>query len=169
VCAFEHIRALALGTLLLASSACYTYSAVPATGAAVGERVRVRISGAEAERLESVLGMTDRELEGELLEQSDSSLAVAVPLPLPIAGGGVAERAHQRIVIPRSDVQEIELRHLDKMRTTLLVGIGIAGVATAVAASTGAIQLGSGGSRGNPNESKLPPLLPLLKLIVRLR
>jgi hypothetical protein len=125
----------------------------------------VRISGAEAERLEPVLGFTERQLEGELLEQADSSIALAVPLTLPMQGGGTtAERAHQRIVIPRSDVQEVELRQLDKLRTSLLIGAGIAGVAAAVAASTGVIQIGSGGARPNPNEVRVGPGIPLLKL-----
>ena len=149
--------------LCVALSACYSYSAVAVSTAPIGERVRVRVSGAEAERLEPVLGFTDREIEGELLEYADSSIALQVPLPLPPQDGGITERAHQRIIIPRADVQDVELRQLDKFRTTVLVGVGVAGVAVAIAAGTGAIQLGSGGSRGTGNESRTPPIVPLLR------
>ena len=159
----RHRAAASAFSLCIALSACYSYGAAPVSTAPVGERVRVRVSGAEAERLEPILGFTDREIEGELLEQADSSITLQVPLPLPPQDGGLTERAHQRIIIPRADVQEVELRRLDKFRTTLLVGTGVAGVAVAIAASTGAIQLGSGGSRGTGNEYRAPPIVPLLK------
>jgi hypothetical protein len=159
----ERCRSLALGFALCAmASGCYSYIAVPPSGGTVGEQVRVRVSGGQAERLEPVLGMTDREIEGQLLEQSDSSIVLSVPLPLPATGGAALERAHQRIIIPRSDLQEVERRKLDKTRTSLLVGAGVVALATVIAASTGAIELGSGGSRGSPNESRVPARAPLL-------
>lgn len=165
---FRLVCRASLGPVVCAAlSACYSYTTLPPGTTPVGERVRVRVSGAEAERLEPVLGLTDREIEGELLEQADSTVSLEVPLPMPLQGGGtLAERAHQRIIIPRTDLQEIQLRRLDRTRTTLLVGAGVAGVAAIVAASTGTIQIGSGGSRGNPNEMRAGPLVPLLKWVI---
>jgi hypothetical protein len=143
-------------------SACYSYSAIPVSTAPVGERVRVRLSGAEAERLEPVLGFTDREIEGQLLQQSDSTVVLSVPLPLPVERGATLERAHQRIIIPRSDLQELQRRQLDKTRTSLLVGAGVVAISAVIAASTGAVQVGSGGSRPNPQQARAPAGAPLL-------
>lgn len=154
---------LALGIAVSAvASGCYSYSAVPVSTAPVGEPVRVRLSGAEAERLEPVLGFTDREIEGQLLEQSDSSIVLSVALPLPATSGSTLERAHQRIIIPRSDLQELQRRHLDKTRTSLLVGAGVVAVSAIIAASTGAVELGIGGRRPNPNATRVPAGAPLL-------
>ena len=149
------IRLAALGVLALALPACYSYTALPAAGARVGQRVRVRVSGAEAERLEPVLGETGRAIEGDLVEQADTSIALAVPLHPVVEGAGIAQQPAQRIVIPRTDLQGMELRRLDKLRTSLLVGAGVAAVA-AIALSKSSSLLGSGGSGGSPNERRVP-------------
>jgi hypothetical protein len=159
---FELVRAGTLGAALWALSACYSYTAVPPNGAKIGQQVRVRVSGAQAERLEPVLGMTERNIEGELLEQGDTSIALAISLPEPTASGALGERTQQRIVISRADLQDIELRRLDKLRTSLLVGAAVAGV-VAIAAAKGSTLLGGGGSGGSPNESRVPRGIPILK------
>ena len=159
---FALARATALGAALCTLGACYSYTALPPSGARIGERVRVRVSGTEAERLEPALGLTERAIEGELLDQADSSIALAVALPTPGEGAGRAERARQRIVIPRADLQDIELRRLDKLRTWLLVGSAVVAVA-AIAATKGSTLLGSGNSSGTPNERRMPRAIPLAK------
>ena len=155
------VRAMALGSSLGALSACFSYVAAPPSGARVGERVRIRVSGAQAERLEPVLGMTDRNIEGDLLEQLDSSITLGVPLPAVSASGIPAARPQQRIVVPRADVQEVELRRLDKLRTSLLIGGAVAGVA-AIAVAKGSSLLGGSGATGSPNESRLPRGTPFV-------
>jgi len=153
-------RAAALGAAVsLGLAGCYSYAAVQPQGARAGERVRIRVSGAEAERLEPLLGEGDRRIEGELLEQSDSGIALGVALPSP-APGALAGRPQQRIMIPKTDLQEMQLLRLDKLRTSLLVG-GVAAIAIAVAASKGSSLLGSGGSGGSPNENRMPGAVPL--------
>ena len=159
----ERYRRFALGCALCAiSTGCYSYVTVPPGSGTVGEQVRVRVSGAQAERLEPVLGMTDREIEGQLLEQSDSSIVLSVPRPLAAEGGATFERAHQRVVIPRADLQEIDWRKIDKTRTSLLVGVGVVGVATAVAVAMGGIEIGSGGDRGTSQRSTVPVNAPVM-------
>jgi hypothetical protein len=151
-----------LGVALWTLSACYSYVTVPPGGAKVGERVRVRVSGAEAERLEPLLGGTARNFEGELLEQGDTNIALRVALPMQLESGVHGEQAQQRIVISRADLQDIELRRLDKLRTSLLLGGGVAVVAT-VATIRGTTLLGSRGSGSSPNESRSPRTTPILK------
>lgn len=159
---FDCLRAAALGLLAPVLSACYAYTAAPASGARVGERVRVRVSGVEADRLEPTLGLSGRSIEGDLLEVADSSIALGVALPYQLDGPTMSSRAQQRIVIPRGELQELELRRLDKVRTSLLIGAGVAGV-VAIAASKGSSLIGGGGGGGSPNERRVPVMVPLLK------
>jgi hypothetical protein len=156
-------RAATLGAAFAVLSACYSYTAFPPSGPKVGERVRVRVSGVEAERLESMVGVRDRAVEGDFLEQADSGIALAVPLPIAPSSenGTFGQQPQQRIVIARADVQDMERRRLDKVRTSLLVGGAVAGVA-AIALAKGSTLLGSGSSGGSPNETRIPPGRPVL-------
>ena len=159
---FRGIRGAALGLMAGALSACFAYTAAPPSGLRIGERVRVRVSGAEADRLEQTLGQSGRTIEGDLLEQADSSISLGVPLPYQLDATTMASRAQQRIVIPRAELQALELRRLDKMRTSLLVGVGVAAV-VAIAASKGSSLLGGSGAGGSPNERRIPVMAPLLR------
>ena len=153
---------MTLGFVAVALSGCYAYTAAPASGARVGERVRVRVSGAEADRLEPTLGQSGRTIEGDLLEQADSTIALGVALPYQLDATTMASHAQQRIVIPRAELQELELRRLDKVRTSLLIGVGVAGV-VAIAASKGSSLFGGGGTGGSPNERRVPVMTPVVK------
>lgn len=158
---FERLHAAALGLMAWTLSACYTYTAAPLTAPRVGERVRVRVSGTEADRLEPTLGQSGRTIEGDLLEQADSIIALGVALPYQLDGSTMASRAQQRIVIPRTELQQLELRRLDKLRTSLLIGVGVAGVVT-IAASKGSSLFGGSGAGGSPNERRVPVIAPML-------
>ncbi len=158
---FRGVRAAALGLTGLALSACYAYTGAPATGTRVGERVRVHVSGAEADRLEPMLGQSARTIEGDLLELADSAIALGVALPYQLDATTMASRAQQRIVIPRAEVQDLELRRLDKLRTSLLIGAGVAAV-VAIAASKGSSLFGGSGAGGSPNERRVPVMAPVM-------
>ena len=164
---FDWVRGVALGLTAWALSACYAYTAAPPSGAHVGERVRLRVSGAEADRLEPTLGQSNRTIEGDLLELADSSVALGVALPYQLDATTMSSRAQQRVVIPRAELQALELRRLDKMRTSLLIGGGVAAV-VAIAASKGSSLLGGGGGGGSPNERRVPVMAPLVKWRLRL-
>jgi hypothetical protein len=119
------------------------------------------VSGAEAERLEPLLGAGDRRIEGELLEQGDSGIALGVALPSPTQPDALSRRPQQRIEIPKTELQEMQLLRLDKLRTSLLIG-GVAAIAVAIAASKGSSLLGSGNSGGGANEDRIPVFVPLM-------
>ena len=108
-----------------------------------------------------MLGLTDRSIEGELLEQVDSSITLGVPLPAAPLSSPLATRPEQRVVVARADVQQVELRRLDKLRTSLLIGGAVAGVAAIVIAK-GSSVLGGSGATGTPNESRVPQASPLV-------
>lgn len=151
-----------------ALSACYSYTAAPPSGARIGQRVRVRVSGAEADRLEPLLGQNERTIEGELLEQADSTVALGVALLAASDATSLSSRPQQRVVISRAALQDLELRRLDKVRTALLIGAGVAAVA-AIAASSGSSLLGGGGAGGTPNERRVPRRPPVLAWWLTLR
>jgi len=150
------------GLALLAG--CYGYSGATIETVRVGQPVRARVTGAQAERLEPVLGNTGRVVEGQLLEKADSALTIAVATPLSSEGSVTLSRAYQRIEIPRADLQEIEVRHLDRTRTSLALLGAAAGAAAAFAAVSQVVELGSGGGRSNTNKSRLPVSVPLFRL-----
>lgn len=142
---------------------CYGYSAATVETVRVGQPVRARVSGAQAERLEPVLGDIGRVVEGQLLDKADSALTIAVATPVSSEGATSLSRAYQRIEIPRAELQEIELRHLDRTRTSLAVVAAAAGAAAAFGAVSQVVQLGSGSSRSNPNRMRLPVATPLFR------
>ena len=160
----KHLSASTLGIALCAlCSGCFSYIAMPSAGVHVGDQIRVHLSGAEADRLGAQLGWDDRTIEGELVQQGDTAIVIAASLRPRGADVGLVDRTTvQQIVISRSGVQEVQTRRLDKFRTALLIG-GAAGVALAVASSTGALQPGSRGSGGGPNEVRVPRPLPILR------
>jgi hypothetical protein len=148
--------------LLVALSGCYTYTTLPPSGPRIGEQLRVRVSGTEAERLESVVAVRNRAVEGELVGEGDSSLVLALPLPGASAEGTFSQQAQQRIVIPRAAVQGVEVRRLDKLRTSVLIGTAVVAVAAVVVAK-GTTLLGSNGPGSGPNENRVPLGSPALK------
>lgn len=154
-------RCLICGLIVLGTG-CYSYATASMESVQVGQPVRARVSGAQAERLEPILGSTDRTVQGQLLEKSDSAVTIAVARPLSAEASATVARAYQRIEVPRADVQEIEIRHLDRFRTSLAVVGAAAGVAAAFAAVSQVIQLGEGGSRSNSNKERIPAGFPLV-------
>ncbi|HKO17163.1 MAG TPA: hypothetical protein VJU87_13075 [Gemmatimonadaceae bacterium] len=149
--------------LSLAASGCYSYVLIPVDQLSVGQPVRARISGAQAERLEPVLGDNGRELDGKLLEKQDSGIVMAVSSAIG-AESGVYTRAYQRIAIPRSELEEVEIRRLDHLKTGVAIAGGVVAVSAIFAAASGAIDLGTGQGKSNPNKARVPVGIPLFRL-----
>jgi hypothetical protein len=107
-------------------TACYTYAPIEPARIQPGAGVRARVTGAAAERLAPLLGMSDARLvSGRLLDTRADTMIVEVPTIVPTTVGGAAERLHQRVSIPRTDLVELETRRLDRVRTAAVAG-GIA-------------------------------------------
>jgi hypothetical protein len=105
----------------LALAGCYSYSVTPTTALQPGQQVRVRVSSAEAARLEHVIGEGTSRVDGKLLEQNESSITLAVSVPWTTNSSAAASQMPQRIVIPLTEVRETELKRRDEFRTGLLV------------------------------------------------
>ena len=153
--------------LMLLVAGCYGYTGASLDSVRVGEPVRARISGAQAERLEPILGNTGRTIEGQLLEKDDSGIVVAVASPVSSEGSATVLRAYQRVAVSRADLQEVEIRHLDRARTTIAIVGATAAAAVAFAAVSQIVQLGSGGNRSNTNKNRVPIAVTIIRIPLR--
>ena len=112
--------------LALLCSACYSYIPLEPAQLQPGASLRMRISAAEAERVEPLLGRTNaRVLTGTLVSHTPEAFLVEIPTTTQLGPG---QALHQRIAIPRSSLLEVEGRTLNRTRTTLVTGAVTAGI-----------------------------------------
>ena len=140
--------------LLLAGllASCYRY--VPVGGpVAPGGHVRLALHTPTSPELTRVLGAEVVAVEGQLLRASDTELTLAVTATLkpPLGTASPAPRravwAGEQVVIPAAAVSGMELRSLDRGRTTRLAAISA--VAAVVAVRLIVAVAGGGGSGGD--------------------
>jgi hypothetical protein len=124
-------------------SACYSYSNADLTTLPNGSMVRARITSAEAERVAPLIGHETRTLNGLLISSSPDTLVIEVPSSSQAITGGGVQTFHQRLSIARPSVQEVELKQLNRSRTFLAVGAGVALLGYVL---IDALNLGSGSS-----------------------
>jgi hypothetical protein len=152
---------LSLLPLLLAG--CYAYAPIKPGRVQPGTNVRVRVSGAAAERLAPLLGASDaRLLSGRLVENRADTMIVEVPTITQASIGTSIEQLHQRLSIPRAELLELETRRLDRWRTAALVGSAAIIVgAVVIRAINGEPGAGNTPGGGGPPEARVP--LPRLR------
>src|SRR5690606_41050282 len=76
-------KRLVLVLCLLTGSGCYSYSTVAIEDVAPGTPVRLRVTGAEADRLAEVRLSDDREVPGTLLQQQNGAILLDTPIAAP--------------------------------------------------------------------------------------
>ncbi len=138
-------RACCLLALFLIASlgGCYTYTVVPVEQVPIGADVRARISGAEADRLTQELGSEqDRVVAGELAEKQESDILLSVPRSVQHSSGPNTT-VYQRVTIQKSSLFDVEVRRLDKWKTT-----GLLAVAAALVSVVAIKQFGNNGNPG---------------------
>jgi len=122
-------RVLLIGLPLLA--ACYTYAPIDPIMAHPGMSVRAHVSGATAEQIEPVLGISNARLvSGRLIDNRGDTLIVEVPAVFRAEIGSSIQTLYQRIAIPRTGLHELETRQVDRVRTTAVTAASaiVAGV-----------------------------------------
>jgi hypothetical protein len=117
----------ATGAVLLSTlpslTACYTYVPIESGAAQPGLGVRARVSASAASRIAPLLGTSDaRQLSGTLIDDGRDTIIVEVPTIARLESGSFVQTLHQRVAIARGDLQDLELRKLDRVRTATLVG-----------------------------------------------
>lgn len=140
------------GILLLCacSAGCYRYEVATLDRLAPETDVRARVSSDAAERLRAEIGGEGRVVEGRFLGLDGDRMLVEVPAVRELRGMRV-ETMHQRVDLAPADILEIEVKALDRGRTYLVVGAGVAALAAVVIAQI----IPGGGSR--PPEGGDPP------------
>lgn len=128
-------RAVAAWCLAAVSAGCFKYTFVPIAEAPVGKEVRVHLSAEGHARLATAvadqLPNIGRTFDGSLVDVNNERLLVSVRIaddPRAMSSG-----LRQRLAVPVGDVQELELKHLDRKKVTL-IGIGAGTVLAAIIA-----------------------------------
>ena len=117
--------AISLSTLVL-FGACYRYTPVSGVSPDAGSVVRLDLTDAGAERLGPILGRNAVAVEGTILSASDTAFVVSMAGTRQRGEQGLAW-AGEHVVVPRTAVQTVERRSLDKKKTFLVAGFAILG------------------------------------------
>lgn len=142
-------------SLLLASSpllgGCYAHTPVAIGDLSPGDAVRVRVSAAEAERLEQEAQVTERVFRARVVESDASALLLRIPVPTSTRLGG---ELYNRISLTPEQLVEIELRELDGLRTAGVVAVAAVAVSAAAFVAFEAISAGEGAGKepGEPSQ-----------------
>ena len=135
---------------LLLSAACYNYVPISTGAPAPGSEFRARLTEEGSTRLTPLLGAQVAMVEGRVSGTNDSALVVSI--------SATTNRAQQQtfwtgesITLPRSSVQTIEARKLDRRKTWLIAAAGVIGGAlTARIFGWGGSASGNDGGGGGP-------------------
>lgn len=145
-------RLLALAPVL-ALQACYTHAVVQPEQVAPGSSVQARISAAEAERLAPAMGFESRILRGEVIDVGSDNVMLEVG-----RRASTGQWLAQRVTIPRSDLLEMEIRELDRVRTLgLVAGVAVLGGIAAYSQFEGS----SSGTGGPPRPGGENVVIPI--------
>ena len=148
-----HANRWVILTSLLLTGACYSYRPARLESITPGSSVRVRLSQDAAEQLMADGLSSTRLLDGILLQNGGQNLL----LDTETGTGGPGQRIlRQRLTIPVGGVTEIELKQLDRTKTGVALGVGVAVVGTVIAAQL-AGGFGSDNDPGpEPGELRVP-------------
>ncbi|HJU74576.1 MAG TPA: hypothetical protein VJ717_12580 [Gemmatimonadaceae bacterium] len=118
-------RVVAVGLLLL-ETGCYRYVPVTTNSPSVGEEFRAHLTEEGSTRLAPMLGAQVATVEGRVSSTNDTGYVVSVSTTtnrarVPTFWTG------ESVTIPRTTIQTLEARRLDRKRTWLVASVGIVG------------------------------------------
>lgn len=141
--------------LPFANAGCYSYSLIEPAQADAGLDVRARITPAESARLEELVGLRDRVIQGEVVGVESAGLVLSIPTVLPEPGTSPS-RLHRRITLSNSAIVELEQRRFSRWRTFSLIGIAAAVAGYVVVAQFGGEDGDGGIDKPDPPNLVLP-------------
>jgi hypothetical protein len=156
---------LAALTTVVSTTGCYTYRSVTVSDLAPAMEVRMQLTAVATDRLRNSPNGEGRLLQGFGV---DGTVATATPDSVVVSVessrstnptmGGMTFR--QPVTILRGEVRQVELRTLDKRKTTWVsIGLGVIGLAAAAyAIDRGGESTGTTPVPGGPNEGRFLPL-----------
>ena len=128
-------------------SACYHYAPGETAAIQPGAVVRFDLSPSGASDLSPVLGAGTNAVEGTVLSAADSGYRMSVTGTRKVSTAGVVSWAGEQVTIPRTAVEHVQLRSLDRRRT---FGVAILAIlaAAAVKVIVNAVDSSAGGDDG---------------------
>ena len=122
-------------TLLLFTTGCHRYVPIDGGASLQGTQVRIHVSEARSQSIETMYGTGMAPLVGTVERWSE---VVVLGVQVPAASGMLDRGLRNRVMIPSEDILSIELRELDRNRTVILAaGLATMVVVAAIAAVTG--------------------------------
>jgi hypothetical protein len=147
---------LVCGALL--TSGCYSYVPTTLPELQPGSAVRLRISGAEADRLEPIRFTDSRNLEGRIVDLGDRQVYIDAVIRSVDAHGITAQHV-QRLDIAPAEIQDVQYRRLDVLKSAAAAG----GVAFVLGAAAWAVIYGDLGRTDEYEPGDFRVRLPLLR------
>jgi hypothetical protein len=141
------LRTMRVLPLALVATACYRYAAATPAALGSGNPVRVELNASGTTRLAPILGQETVAIEGMIVTTNDTSVVMAVSGTRKRNDPALVTWAGENVAVPRAAIQGVELRLLDKRRTTLVV-IGAIAAAIAVKFIVAGIDALAGGDDG---------------------
>jgi hypothetical protein len=141
--------------VLVLTGACYRYTPAASATPSSGDVVRLDLTTAGIGRMSSVLGRDAVAVEGSILAADDTSYTMSVSGTRQRENQSTLSWAGERVVIPRSAVQSVERRSLDKKKTWLVAGLVVLGAIAAKVIVSGFDALAGGDDGGT-----MPPTPP---------
>lgn len=153
---------LSLSVAALAlTQGCYRYAPLTTEELSPGSVVRLRLTAPGAERLASVVGPGTTTVDGRVIAVSDTAYLVAVSGVVRHGPSGATDGdegtpvgwSGEQISLPRSALSGAQRRVLDRKRSFVVAGIGVAAIALtgkAVRSAGGGATTGPGGGAPAP-------------------
>jgi hypothetical protein len=142
------MRSVAVCFALVLASACYRYTPTSNATPSLGDIVRLDLTTAGMGRMSSILGRDAVAVEGSIVAVDDTSYVMSVSGTRQREDQSRLSWAGERVVIPRSAVQSIERRSLDKKKTWLVAGLVVLGAIAAKVIVSGIDALAGGDDGG---------------------
>jgi hypothetical protein len=121
-------RRLAVAACLsIMLSGCYSLTPIEGAAPPAGTDVRLGLTDEGSVRLAPLIGPRIGAIDGRAMESNDTSYVLAVQGVVG-QGGRAMTWSMERLAVPRSAVASVRSRTLNRGRTWLVAGLGVAGV-----------------------------------------
>ncbi|MGQ0537448.1 MAG: hypothetical protein ACT4R6_00755 [Gemmatimonadaceae bacterium] len=133
-------------------AACYNYQPISSGVAPLGSEFRAHLTTDGSARLTPVLGAQVAAVEGRVMGTSDTAYVISVSATRNQARVQTFWTG-ESVTLPRSTIQQLEARSLNRRKTWLVVGLGLVGgffTAKIFDLFEGSAEGGPGGGGGGP-------------------
>jgi hypothetical protein len=104
---------------------CYRLSPVEGSAPPAGMDVRLALSDEGSVRMAPLIGPRITAIDGRVLESGDTSFVLSVQAVVAQSGRSM-NWSQERLAVPRSAVESVRTRSLDRKRTWIAAGLGVA-------------------------------------------